>query len=418
MISKYLLPGLLTSLLSLTAVAQEFPTPPDLPPTILARQVLDADPGVAAARALLEASRADAEMFAAGPYEFSTRLIGQRRDVQSRASYGEWSVGLERSVRLPGKASLDRAIGQQVFAEAEARYGDALHQASRDLLKLWMTWLGAEAAHTLLAEQRSSAEENLRAVKKRFRAGDAARLDIHMAEAELEDIKRRESETRTESTIALANLQGRFPGIQARPTPLSQARTLERDLAFWKTQITAHSHELRIPQAQLARAQTEAKRARAERLPDPTLGIHAVSELGGAERIIGLSVSIPIPGARRGLEAARAESALQAARAQLNMQTRMVETETSAAVARAQGAYASWEAADRAAAAMRANAQLMQRAYKLGEVDLQNLLLARRQALDSSLITQKNQIEALNAQYLLLVDAHLIWDMETSDHDE
>ncbi|MEK8088840.1 TolC family protein [Thermithiobacillus plumbiphilus] len=418
MSKKRLLLSLLASFLSVTVQAQEIPPPPDLPSTTLARQVLDQDPGVRAARAALEAGRTEAQLYATGPYEFSTRLSGQQRDLRGGSNYGEWSVGIERPVRLPGKAALDRGIGQQVVAEMDARYGDALHQASRELLRLWLSWRGAEATRELLSTQRLAAEENLRAVEKRFKAGDAARLDVHLAEAEFEELRRAENEADTGRATSLARLQGRFPGIQAVSSPLGNPRPLENDPAFWRERILAHSHELLIPKAQLARAVVEARRARAERIPDPTLGAYAASEFGGAERILGLSVSIPIPGDRRRLEAARAESLVQGARAQLNLQTRSVETEISAALAQAQGTYQSWQAADRAAQAMRNNAQLMQRAYELGEADLQALLLARRQALSAQLAANKAQIETLLAHYLLLVDGHLIWNMEASDHED
>ena len=59
--------------------------------------------------------------------------------------------------------------------------------------------------------------------------------------------------------------------------------------------------------------------------------------------------------------------------------------------------------------ATRDNAHLMQRAYSLGEADLQTLLLARRQALDASTAAEQARAEALRWHYRLLVDAHLIW---------
>lgn len=409
--------GLLLGAGALIARAQELPTPPDLPPTPLARQALDSDPTVAAARAALESARTEARILTVGPYEFSTRITGQSRTLRDGPSYGEWLVYMERPVRLPGKAALDRRIGEEAVAEAQARYGDALHQASRELLRLWLDWLGTVGTRDLLVAQRQGAEENLRAVEKRFRAGDAAQLDVNLARAELEDLRRAESEASTQAAAALVLLQARFPGIQPAPVPLSEPVPLREGVAFWRERILAHSHELRIPAAQLARAQALAARARAERLPDPTLGVHAASEFGGAERIVGASVSIPIPGSRRGLEAARAASLAQSARQNLAAQTRMVEADVAATVAHARGNYDSARAAEAAAAATQANARLMQRAYALGEASLQDLILARRQAQAASMAAHQARLNALRARYRLLVDAHMIWDMEAQDHD-
>ena len=56
--------------------------------------------------------------------------------------------------------------------------------------------------------------------------------------------------------------------------------------------------------------------------------------------------------------------------------------------------------------------KLMQRAYSLGESDLQALLSARRQATTAAQSALAARIAAIKAYYSLLVDAHLVWDME------
>ncbi|MCK7496877.1 MAG: TolC family protein [Comamonadaceae bacterium] len=77
----------------------------------------------------------------------------------------------------------------------------------------------------------------------------------------------------------------------AEPQPLTQ------DRPYWQEQILAHSHELALARAQVQRERLVAARSGADRLPDPTAGIHYASEFGGRERIVGVSVSIPLPGA-------------------------------------------------------------------------------------------------------------------------
>ena len=61
---------------------------------------------------------------------------------------------------------------------------------------------------------------------------------------------------------------------------------------------------------------------------------------------------------------------------------------------------------------MRENGQLMQRAYTLGETDLQALLSARRQAASAAQSALTTKVAAARAYYSLLVDAHLVWDMD------
>lgn len=271
-------------------------------------------------------------------------------------------------------------------------------------------------ANDIVAAQRSSAQANLVAVDKRFRAGDAAKLDVNLAQAESAELARAASELATQAATAQARLQGRFPTITLERPRLSEPQPLSGDLSTWQQAILAHSHELRIPEAQMARAQAVADRARAERMPDPTIGTYFASEIGGNEKIIGASVSIPLPGSRRTLLASQALAEVEVARFELTAQQRAVEAEIAANVSRARGHYETWRAAEQSAGAASENARLMQRAYALGESDLQAVLQARRLALSAALTANQARVAALRAYYLLLVDAHTIWDMEESDH--
>ena len=55
---------------------------------------------------------------------------------------------------------------------------------------------------------------------------------------------------------------------------------------------------------------------------------------------------------------------------------------------------------------------MTQRAYSLGEVDLQALLLARRQTVEAADSALNARVLALRSYYSLLVDAQLIWDLD------
>jgi outer membrane protein TolC len=64
---------------------------------------------------------------------------------------------------------------------------------------------------------------------------------------------------------------------------------------------------------------------------------------------------------------------------------------------------------------VRENADLVARAYSLGESSLSDVLSARRLALESSLTATLMQLDANEARYRLLLDAHLLWPLETHD---
>lgn len=400
------------SAMAVPTLAAPLPETPGLLPTPVVRPLLEQDPSVAAARASLEAARQEAGILDSSPYEWNARLSSQRRSVQSGPNYQEWNAGIERTFRLPGKAAADRNIGKAAVEEAEARYGDAKHEAARELLSLWVDWLQAEQGYELAERNGKSAQENLDAVVMRARAGDAAKLDVSLAQAELADQKRVANDARTQTTVSWARLQARFPTLGRQFTVLPEPLPLQENAAFWRERILAQSDELKTVRAQLQRAQAQTERARADKVPDPTVGVYNASELGGQERITGIMISMPIPGGQRKLRITRAVYSAEVIRQEVALRKRQLEAEIASNVATANGAYESLQIAGTGAFAMQSNARLMQRAYSLGEADLQSLLAARRQATAATQSALAARSSALKSYYLLLIDAHLIWDLE------
>ncbi|WP_310451466.1 TolC family protein [Sulfuritalea sp.] len=412
MMIRLLLIGLLT--ICGNAQAVQPANPPGLLPTKIARPLLEQDPGVAAARAGLDVALHDAGILDKSPYEWTTRATGQQRRLESGPRYNEWNVGVERTIRLPGKAAADRDLGKATIEESQARHGEALHEAARELMALWVDWLAAERARELAENSLQSAQASLAAVEKRVRAGDASKLDLSIARAELADQRRMDNDAKTQAFAAWSRLSTRFPGVKHPVLALPAPLPIGEDAAFWRARILAQSDELKVVQTQMRMAQAHAERARADKTPDPTLGVYTASEAGGTERIGGIMISIPIPGGARDSRSAKAIAAVEVSRQEVELKRRQLETTIASAVATARGAYDSLQIANEGAAAMRENAGLMQRAYALGEAELQALLLARRQASTAMNNALQAQVTALKAYYGLLVDAHLIWDL---DHD-
>lgn len=407
---------LLTVLVAATGAAYALgpPNAPGLLPKETARPLLEQDPRVAAARAGLTTARHEAGILEQSPYEWTARAWGQRRAVDAGPRYREWNVGIERTLRLPGKALADRAIGQATVDESRARYGEAIHESARELMALWLEWLTSERARALAAENLQSVLANLGAVDKRTRAGDASRLDLNLARAELAEQQRADNDARTQSSAAWARLSARFPGItrQSLPAQTPSAVLIGADESIWRARILAESDEIKITQTHLQIAQAQADRAQSERLPDPTLGVYTASEVGGRERLTGVSLSIPLPGGLRQSRQAKALAAVEIARSNVELKTREIETEVAAALVTARGTHESQQIANEGARAMQENAKLVQRAYSLGEGDLQSLLLARRQATAAANSALSAQMSALKAYYGLLIDAHLVWGLE------
>lgn len=384
----------------------------ELLPTAQARPLLDRDPGVRAARSALEAARREGRMLELSPHDWTARALTQRRSARPSDRYQEWNIGIERTLRLPAKAEADRKTAGAVVDLAQAQLGEALQEAAKTFLTVYLDWLAAELGVDLAAANGSAARESLAAVERRVRAGDASRLDQSLAQADAAEQDRLANDARTLANAAWARLAARYAGLARQPGMLPQPLPLGPETAYWRERIIAESDTLKVAESAFRKSRAETERLRAERTPDPTVGGFTASEVGGAERLIGIYASIPFPGERRSLNAERGEYLAETARQQLERTKRELEADIAASVASASGAYESWKIAESAVQAAHENAKLMQRAYSLGEADLQALLLARRQATAAAQSALSTRVAALRAYSLLLIDAHLIWDLE------
>ncbi|MFM9916879.1 MAG: TolC family protein [Rhizobacter sp.] len=397
---------------TLAALAEQRPTPADLPPTELARQSIDQDPAVVEARGTLSAAGHGAAALRAGSYEWTTRLSAQRRRYDGGGNSNEWAAALERTIRIGGKAEIDAELGDNDLAIGRARLGAARREAARALADLWLDLLATSRQRELWAEQLTFAQTSHQAVEKRRKAGDASTLDLNVASADLIEVQRQSSAAATAEAKAKARLAVRFPTLKYTPLPLTEPPALDMDLPQWRERILAQSDPIRAAVGLLKKAELSAARAKADRIPDPTVGVYTASEAFHNERIVGLSVSIPFSGSYRSERMGQALQEAEAARALVDRQKRDEEAAIAEAFVDAMGGLERWRLASQGLSTTRDSARLTQRAYTLGEADLQTLLLARRQALDASTAAEQARVEALRWHYRLLVDAHLIWSLE------
>lgn len=397
------------------AVASEFSAlaaPVELPPNDVARMLISSQPRVVQARHALEAARQRAVGLAVGPYEWTVQASGQRRSYRSGApAANEWSAGLERTLRIGGKAALDRQLGETQVLLASAQLDQARREVAQELLDLSLDWLAAGRTRLLWEEQLGFAQANANAAGIRRRAGDASMLEQNAAGADLAEVQRQLSTAANEEAKARARLRTRFGQLDLQPVAFTAPLPLEPDAALWRERILAVSDVLRTAQADLRRVELAASRAGADRLADPTVGVHATSEGGGAERIVGLTLSIPLGGTYRNAQLREALAQVEVARSAVDRAQRELESDIAENLADARGSLERWKFAEQARAATQENARLAQRAYSLGESDVQAVLLARRQSVDAALGAAQARVGALRVRYRLLVDAHLIWGL-------
>lgn len=402
--------------LPLGAQAQAQPTPAGLPATEQATAWIERDPLVQQARAALGSAGHGAAALAASSHEWLLKAGSQRRRVRELGSSQEWSLGLERTLRLGGKAALDRRLGELDQDIARARLGEARHEAARALAELWLDWQAASAALALAQQQLALGEANLQVVGKRLRAGDAARLEQGLVRSELAELQRQHSAAASRLAQARLRLQRRYVAMSielpAEAPALADPATVAAPALEWVPRILAESDQLRTAEGLLQRAEVEAARVRADRRPDPTLGVYTASEAFRNERVVGISLSLPLGGAYREARLQQSLAEVEVARAALAREREALELELAGGVAEWDAALARWQLAAQAAGLAGESAAMLQKAYALGEGELQALLLARRQWLEAQRAELEARVEALRARHRLLIDAHLIWGLE------
>lgn len=406
--------------LAAQAPASPSPSPTSaLPPAELVLPAIERTPEVQAAAAVLERARADARLRQVGTHEATLTMIPQRRHLQAGPTYNEWEADLIRPVRWPHKARLDREIGATGVEAAQLMFADAHHAGARRLLLLWSGWLRARVIAVQQHAQVATWERDRQAIGRRVELGDAARRDLLAADAALAQARAAALQADADAQVAELTLRSVFPDL---PLPErvrlgDEPPVLGGSDARWSELIVQRSHEIGAADALARQRDSLARRARAERLPDPTVGIRVMNDLGGRERAVGLIVSIPIGVRQRGAQAAAAGADALAAQAELSMVQRDISSSARESVARARAARAIWSSRQRALIAARDSARKIERAYALGESGLAELLVGRRGELEAALAERSAAVDAIEAVARVRIDAHDLWHGHTGSPD-
>ncbi|WP_338467860.1 TolC family protein [Novosphingobium sp. ZN18A2] len=383
----------------------------DLPPPGLVAETLDTHPSVEAAGSDVDAARADAKMLRKGPHEVT--FVGSyiRRTVDREGGFDEFDGTLERGIRLPGKARLDREAGRLGVEEARNNHEDARHQASLMLMDAWHELLRAGALAQVDRAEVSNYEKLVRAVERRHQLRDAAQLDVDQAQSELALARTRLAQSEAGVSAARAQLGGLFPALPlpesvpepvAPELPVAGVSTL-RDL------VVSRSHEIAAAERKAERYGVLGERAMRDRVADPTVGVRLFSERGGAERGAGVVLSVPIGGGYRSAAAEKAGAAASRARLEMVNVRRQVNATADVDASNARALYAAWQRARDAVASADSAAGLSRKGYDAGVADLADLLVVERQALSARRAEVEARVSALRAIMKLRVDAHDQW---------
>ncbi|MEQ1581764.1 MAG: TolC family protein [Steroidobacteraceae bacterium] len=391
--------------------------PSALPPAADIEAILESSPLVAEAAAGIQLGDALNRRRRVGTHEWTVRATTQeRRDQTTQQTYTEAQVSLERGFRIPGKASVDAALGQQAVSIAEFAHADAWHEAGRTLLASWFDWLRERESVTVLEGQVRILEQHRDAVQRRVTAGDAPAIEGQLAEGELNRVRALYLDAQQLAATRELDLKELFPALTLRaPETVEAPPAIEETDAVWHTRIVADNHELELAQNQQREAELQAQRAKLDRLADPTIGVHYGQERDRQEKVLGVTVALPFGGSGR-----RADYAAALARATMaterTRQIRLkVEGDANRALSAVRLSRLRWEQLSRLSEQMQGTAATMRRGYELGELDLAQTLNAQRQALEATLGAQQAELDAIEAYARLRLDAHEIWALE-HDH--
>lgn len=404
-----------STMLPCSPAAQAQISPTYLPAESAVREAVAQSPDVLTAEARRDAVLARADGIRAGTAETVVRAIGQGRQVRDPSErHAEGQIAVERPLRLWGKAQADGQLADAAAEAGQLAVKDARHEASRQILALWFGAVRAGQARQAAQENAKAAADLAALTARRVQLGDASRLDAELAAADRARTEAALATAVAAEQTAQAELRARFPGLGH---PSFSADTVLPALPQeppdrLRTQYIQDSHEYRLAMAEEVQAQQMAKRADLERRPDPTVGMFVTVERGGAERIMGVSVAMPIGSVhRRSAALAAAAEAEAAARRRLGSERRL-GAEFDVLYGNLQGKRASAQAQMEAVTLQKSASDRATRSYRAGESGLTELLATRRSLAEALLAERLARVDLLEADSRLKLDLHRMWDFD------
>ncbi|WP_426211498.1 TolC family protein [Massilia sp. TWP1-3-3] len=339
--------------------------------------------------------------------------IARQEEVDAaRALSGSWVAGqpiLELSQRTGRSGGQDGARESEVTmsasfwtpAQRSARQGLAQHSAAElqsELVKVRLDIAGevrarlwdAAAAQALREEkegQLHNIEKLADEVKRRVAAGDLARLDALLAEQEVQGARVAVEQAGADTSASLAKLRiltGPAGALPLEPEPLASASATgdPRVLAARATQSLAQA-TLRLAQASRRAPPTLALSLREER--DPLLA--------APDRSVGLRLQLPLGSAGRNRPVeAQAQTQLAVAGAAALQSEQLALAELDLARTRIEHARTALAAAGARVSATREHEQLIEKAFRLGERGLADMLRSHALAHEARLARRQQEI--------------------------
>lgn len=421
-------PRLRTALACLLALGPVFVTgtlraAEPLPPDTVVQPLLADHPQWQSLLAQREAERAQARQIALGDSEWSVELAaGQRRyrgPSAGEPGTREWRTGLSRPWRLPAQQAADQATSQAWQQLGDVQLHAGWHGLLVQLLEQHTEWLLARRQADIWSAQEDTAEIQRESARKRVMLGDAARMDLVQAEAAHAQALAQAAAAKQRVAAIERQLLARFARwpVAALPSASDSWLGAQAALATVPERLDAEARaalaqalpSLQAAAARLALSAQQARQADAARIAPPTVGVAVTQDRSGAEQALLLQLNWPLGGAYRA-EAARAQQArYQAASAEQVA----VEAQADAALVQrwqdTRDAMARWAFQRDAQTRLEEAAQALDKGYRMGEGQLDQVLQARRLAREQALQAAQSEAEAWLALWRWQLDSGARW---------
>ncbi|MFP2956489.1 TolC family protein [Myxococcus sp. 1LA] len=304
-------------------------------------------------------------------------------------------AGVSQQLELFGQRGARRDAAAATLSASESRLALSQVELAAEVRQAFGRALAAEQELQLANDSLTLAEQGRDAAEQRLQAGAASRIEVNTARVALGQTQRarvRAVQRRTQALGELRLLLGIEPTEDIAPEGTLRAEAAAPPiLSVLLEQAAAQRADLKAATAELEAAQAEVRLASRGALPRPRLGV-SYSQEEDAQIVQGtLGIDLPLFNrnqAARGISTARA---VQAERA-LAATERFVRSEVVLALERYRTALSAAEVfGGDVMAAVQENLKLVNEAYRAGKVDFLELLIIRREALDTS----RSYIEAL-----------------------
>lgn len=391
--------GLLCSVGVCSALAAE------PPPISGVRQALDAawarQPHASAwsERHLAAQAQADAaRRFTPGPSALS---VSQQQDrLNQNRGQQEWELEWATPLWLPGQRAAQTVEAEQQVNHIRRQETALRWQLAGEVRQAWWHVASAQATWTLSKQKVHTAHALAQSVARRVQAGDLARLDGNLAQAEWLQAQSDELAAR-QAAIQTQQAWEALTGWTSAPSTEPEA-VLDRappDLTEHPS-LMVQSSTVQVAQSRLSLLQDSQRAA-------PELALRWISQRGDRHepytQAVGVKLTVPLsstPLVARDQALARAE--LAQAEADLTQTSMRIHLAIQQAQQDHDNAAQQLQLAQQRQALTTDNLQLAQRAFDLGEADLPTLLRARAAAYEAQGALQQQTIALAAARSRVL----------------